>query len=378
MSITWEELKGNTTVDFKEAEKFLKWWFNKDDIVAIRAIPNDGPIYTMADKRDDLIEMLNTENDEGVISLQEISNDQSSLYFNVCHVKEVKQKSKKHGITGADIKGHRGLFLDLDMKTGAFESHAQLMEWVRGLEHQPGAIVYTGAEGGVHLYWKTANLKQKDYKAIQNRWWSYHCTLAPEGVSIDRLSDPTRIMRLPGATRIPKHIEPASRVVVEYTGADPIDGEVFTKLTETPYKHYREEVKKGEQKEEQILESIGSNAPATIGQLALRDALISRTADLVSWTEILEGAGWTFLKTASNGADYWMRPGGNGKSASVNYPDERSGMALHSTDEGTGLADLKDEEIKLSKWRVFLRLTHNDDVRAAELDILEREVRSNG
>lgn len=374
--IQWgKDLIGDTSVDPKATEEFLKWWFRADDIVALRVMKIDGPKISLAMKRDDLISFITTPDDEsGKSMLEQASEENRDVYVNVCHVKEEKEPSKTEGVKSDDIKGFRGVFADIDCgKTGAFSSPEAVVEWVESLDYRPSAIVRTGS-GGVHLWWKTTKMEQKDFSVIQKRWWSYLNGIAPEGVSIDRLWDVTRIARLPGATRHPKKMELRAQVTVTYTDAEPLDGETFTKITETPYKHLREDLKKFEAKEDQILLDMAEGATPTIGQLALREALMSRTADLVTWEEILEGAGWRYLGKAGDGSDKWERPGGHGKSANTGYPDERSAMSLHSADEGTGLADLKAQEIKMSKWRVFLRLTHNDDVRAAELDILEREM----
>lgn len=44
-------------------------------------------------------------------------------------------------------------------------------------------------------------------------------------------------------------------------------------------------------------------------------------------------------------------------------------MSLFSTDPSTGVLDLYEADIPLTKWRVFLRLIHGDDVYAALDDL---------
>lgn len=376
---TWAEIKGDTTNDPEEAKKFIKWWFREGDIVAVRAMVVDGQKLTFALPRDDMIDHLTKVHEEDNRTVMDDASAQMrDLYINICPVKAEMEMSAKAGIKKADIKTFRGLFADIDCgKTGAFATEADVLAWVETIPFKPGAIVRTGT-GGVHLWWKTKSMNQKDYSVILKRWWSYLTTLVPEGVHIDRLVDTTRVGRLPGATRFPKKDEPCARVTVEYTGADPIEGDAFDDHTDKPYREFRADMTARSKHEEQIFEDMAEGATPTLGQLALREALIGRCVELVTWEEILTGAGWTYLRTNSDGADLWERPGGHGKSGSTGYPDEEAAMSLHSTDEGTGLADLLSQEVRLSKWRVFLRLTHNDDVRAAERDLLEREVMQGG
>ena len=101
------------------------------------------------------------------------------------------------------------------------------------------------------------------------------------------------------------------------------------------------------------------------------DDMIDELAEeYLDWAEILEGYGWTYFREGGDGSEEWTRPGGVGKSATVNWPESpESPMSLFSDDPSTGLADLKEAEIHLTKWRVFLRLVHGDDVWAALDDL---------
>jgi len=85
----------------------------------------------------------------------------------------------------------------------------------------------------------------------------------------------------------------------------------------------------------------------------------------VTWTEILLQAGWTFTRIDSQHREEWARPGREGeKSACVNWPESPEMMSLLSTSYDTGLLDLLDANIALTKWRVSLRLNFNDDYQA--------------
>lgn len=85
---------------------------------------------------------------------------------------------------------------------------------------------------------------------------------------------------------------------------------------------------------------------------------------ILSWGDILLGRGWTPYKESE---DEWTRPGGSGRSAVTGRE-----MELLNNNESTGMADLRDAGIVLTRWRVFLRLEHGDNVEAAVEDLSVR------
>lgn len=84
--------------------------------------------------------------------------------------------------------------------------------------------------------------------------------------------------------------------------------------------------------------------------------------DVLTWENILTESGWVAYKS-----DGWTRPGGSGKSAVAG-----STLTLMNSNEGTGMADLRDAGVELTRWRVFLRSRHSDDVSSAVADLSGR------
>ncbi len=84
--------------------------------------------------------------------------------------------------------------------------------------------------------------------------------------------------------------------------------------------------------------------------------------DVLTWEKILTESGWVAYKS-----DGWTRPGGSGKSAVAG-----STLTLMNSNEGTGMSDLRDAGVELTRWRVFLRSRHSDDVSSAVEDLSGR------
>ena len=99
------------------------------------------------------------------------------------------------------------------------------------------------------------------------------------------------------------------------------------------------------------------------------------TSDLITWDEILEGYGWEFYRMGSEGRREWARPGKFAKAGVTDWEESPDMLSLFSWSEETGLADLYEADAALTKWRVFLRLVHDDDLESAIADIVERASR---
>lgn len=369
-AITWMDLNGDPTVDPEAAAKFLEWRFHKDDVVAIRL--HQKWWATCAAPRDDAIEILTN-------SLEEMAAN-GNVYFALNPViNPIVNKNgnytvdQEHGVRKEHIKTWRTLFADIDVKTGAFLSQDDVRSWVEGLEVAPGAVVWTqGDKGGCHLYWKVKGLTDLSFPEAQERWWSYLQTTAPEGISIDRLIEDTRVARVPGSTRRPKDTEKISPVIAEYLDSPILDRETFDRLIEEPFKETEKRKRTTRGNTDTMFTGIENIAGDTVAGIAFRMALIDCTPDYFTWDEILERAGWTYLKTESDGAKQWARPGVNRKSATVGYRREDANMSLFSWDQGTGLADLYEVDETLTMFRVMTRLWFNDDFEAAINEIQRR------
>jgi hypothetical protein len=97
----------------------------------------------------------------------------------------------------------------------------------------------------------------------------------------------------------------------------------------------------------------------------------------MSWAEILEPYGWTWQRELRDGSNEWARPGRDERSAVVDYEDSPV-MSLLSMADETGLADLKDAGIPLTKYRVLWRLKFNDQDDDSMIKYLIKRMEADG
>ncbi len=84
--------------------------------------------------------------------------------------------------------------------------------------------------------------------------------------------------------------------------------------------------------------------------------------ELLRWDDILVPHGWRFINEGTEGRRLWSRPGGDYRKSAVTDWEGSEGnvMSLMSTSRETGLLDLLEAHIPLTKERVLLRLSFND------------------
>ena len=378
-SITFKDLVGEVHHDPEAIGAFLRWWFRKGDLVNATFI-REGKrkkVITHGAERDDLIEMLSQEDfKSGFLDKADFNS-----YFTTSASNKIYEQDEEHRPSKADCKALRGVWADVDCKPGVFGGEAELREWIDSLAVTPGAIVWTGS-GGAHLYWKVEGLETIPVADVGKRWWGYLNSTTPEGVLIDRLIDvETRILRIPGTTRFPKEKETIGirPVTVEFTGTDPVEADVFKKITDEGLKEYNNRTRKTREK----LNELDTLTEAYLdgedlgfwGRMTILGEIEEMTSDLITWDEILEGYGWEFYRMGSEGRREWARPGKFAKAGVTDWEESPDMLSLFSWSEETGLADLYEADAALTKWRVFLRLVHDDDLEAAIADIVERASR---
>lgn len=357
-----------TEVDPEAAETFLKWWFTATDKTTIVTLSDTESPKNYTYDRETLIKAIKER-------MEDMCAEGRNLYY-VTATTTGSQSDHKKGRTrpkAKEFKALKGVWIDLDVKENAFPSMEAAEDFVKNLPEQPGAIVRTGS-GGLHLYWRVKKLSDIPADEVGLRWWSYIQSLAPEGVEIDRLTDvKTRLLRLPGSVRWPSRKKDgdslkAHQVTVEYTGAPDLTADTVSFLTEETYEKAHAHVVERQATEEALLDDLAANL-TDLGPwgrriaLTLMDELVEQG---LSWTDVLEPVGWTITKgTDGSGEVVWSRPGGSPRSATTGEPEEDSGMSLLSGSPDTGLLDLYEAEVRLTKWRVLLRLHFNDDLDAA-------------
>jgi hypothetical protein len=199
---------------------------------------------------------------------------------------------------------------------------------------------------------------------------------------IDKLVDITRILRLPGTIRFPKKEETSGKL-----------GSVSI-ISISPERRYS--VSQIQEVSAEAMARKAAERKRTIAKIAERRAQVDEMArslidvdshwgylqaiahveDYVNenwqWAHILEPHGWKYRRTLSDGSKEWARPGQSDRSAVVDYEGSPV-MSLLSMSESTGLSDLKDAGVPLTKYTVALRLMFNDDEKAMTQYVIDEQ-----
>ena len=384
--LTWGDLAGGDLVlDVDAAIKHLEWTFEPGDIVHLVNLRPKGrgvktTVISMGAQLEELIEGM-PEEFEGICVAP------WSTYYQIAPSTEA--------MVGKGIRpdksmcaGTRVLFADLDVgKSGGFKDKAEVDRFLAEIAVPPGSVVWTGS-GGAHATWRLGSgvgdrlREELTGRQIGERWWTWldsECKrLGLEHVVIDRLIDlDARVLRLPGTIRFPKYEgDVTAPVIAEYLDVEDVSYEKFYEITDATFEPYKARVKARQDEDSRIVEEIVdiSKRGSRWTDLIIMTQIDEWSEQYLSWEEILTEYGWTKFREGGDGSIEWTRPGGEGKSATTDWPESPGVMSLFSTDPSTGLLDLYEAEIHLTKWRVFLRLIHDDNAWEA-MDDLGRRIK---
>lgn len=377
---------GEMEVSSAEARLFLQTWFRPDDKICLvgrksKKVGKYGNTLSQA-----IIAYESTKfTDDTLKSLIFSEEAQWNLYFGVGPIKDdVDIELMKRG-KEENVKYLPGVWADIDVKEKGFTSQESILEFLSSLPLQPSIIVGSGS-GGVHAYWKLRWDEDGD-KELAERWWSYLDEEAGEDRKIDKLIDATRILRLPGSVYFPKEGSGGKTASVKLIKCDPIQysTQELTELSQAAYdvkNKKRERVLSDEYNQNLNLDLFAHNLMGGFGGNRWKmwralSELEDYVNEHVTWDEILEPYGWTFLRTLSDDRGREVaRPGRNERSAVVDYEDSPV-MSLLSEAEETGLHDLKDSRVPLTKFRVYLRL-HFSDQRLEMAEYLKTRLEADG
>lgn len=306
-----------------------------------------------------------------------------NLYLGVCPVKESVSLTKRG--TEANVSHVTGVWADIDIKEKGFSSQEEIINFLyHSLALRPTIVVGSGS-GGIHAYWKLAPGEKGD-KELVERWWSYLDETAGER-SIDKLVDLTRILRVPGSVYFPKADSGSKVGSVEilYKVEDTYTIKEITEISEEAYKtkiERRVRLINKDANRRMDMDSFARNVMGGVGGNKWRllraiSELESYVNERITWAEILEPHGWTWQRTLSDGSNEWARPGRNERSAVVDFEDSPV-MSLLSSAEETGLADLKDAHIPITKYRAMLRLQFGDDNEKDMVNYLVKRLENDG
>ena len=375
-----EELGGTVSVNPYHASTLIRVLFDPSDIVAIsskRAVRTTGSnVLTQGLLASDLVQSLEAESGRDLLYSLCTEPDMMDTYFGLAPIKPDHVQNIHRRVRTEDVENVIMLYADLDVKDGAFVSQAEAMSFIGSLPFKPNAVVSSGS-GGLHVYWKVRGFDGSRGLGIHLgkdfliRWWAYLRDHAG-GRKIDRLIDTTRMSRLPGTVRWPRADSGEGAAPVELLHASRGE-EIFAAdlmvTTETAWRNLQNERASVRRRDEQITVATEEIAKAATGGRWSKLLAVAQMEDWVNetipWSSILEPVGWTYLREDGQGRAEWARPGRMEKSATVDWPDSPHVMSLLSTSEDTGLADLLDAEIVLTKFRVMLRLNFADDSQAA-------------
>lgn len=409
---------GRIDIDTTHLKTFLNVWCEPEDIVAVVGIPSNGVrrVMSFPITAKELAEQTE-ETLEKELCVISSTGAKIDLYLQMNPVKSADAVSLFSPGKKEDIKLIRGCFIDLDIgKQDAFESKDQIHEFLSSLPVYPTMVVDNGISGGVHAYWRFTegvdHTKSEDASHVLEAWWCFISEQAESflgrRIIIDRLIDVTRKSRLPSSIYWPRRDgQKRDTVKVAYSDGRNYDFQEIFDISKDSYLRLEErkaktremntkfasskwwETLKNLVRKPQVAEDVKKIlqnkaddpwAPKSSEQLAgigtdfsnLTESNLKIVASSieefvntkVDWVDILEPHGWTLLKTRDE-SRVWARPGRNERSAETDYNGGAGlaspAMSLLSSSEETGLSDLKEADIKLTKSRVMLRLHFNDD-----------------
>jgi hypothetical protein len=374
---------GEMDVSAADAATFIQKWFRPDDKICIvgRKSKKQGKFNTLSQSKiaKDFLSGLTDDTMKELIFSDEANYN---LYFGVGPIKEDVELFKRG--KEDNISYLPGVWADIDVKEKGFLSQEEITDFLANLAYPPSILVSSGS-GGVHAYWKLV-WGEEGSKDLAERWWSYLDEEAGDR-SIDKLIDATRILRLPGSVYFPKEGSSGKTGSVRLIYATDITytSQQLTEMSQAAYD------KKNKKRERTLSDEFNQNLDLDLFAHNLMGGFggnrwkmwraLSELEDYVNermtWDEILEPHGWTFLRTLSDDRGREVaRPGRNEKSAVVDYEDSPV-MSLLSLSEETGLFDLKDAHVPLTKFRVYLRLHFKDD-RPAMAEYLKTRLESDG
>jgi hypothetical protein len=417
-------------VDAAQARALLGWlyedrrdwltylWLREPDGKGA-AITLPGTIAELCDHLDDasLSDLVN--------GSDELGTGPRQVYFGVGRTQ--RRYARHDRAKTPDIVAMPCVFLDLDRKPGGSgfataEAVASAWEWLRS-EGLDFAAVSTGS-GGLHLYGRVpgAGLSPAGYRESVDRLRAL--IAAKFGVDPDRVADATRVARLAGSARWPKHDEYKQGVCVapvrlacDLDAAGWLDLERLWELTENAWQdacrvaettrreYLRSESVDGAEPESVIAARTELLAVLERGEEAVwpllwdaygetagsgLDGAARAFSRIVAWESALVPKGWGVHEdTDHDGRRQVTRPSRgagdrpNPRSGTVGYGDDPDApMSLLSCSASTGLLGLVEAGLRLTKVRVAAALWTGGDVgrllraweaagRPAELDGIE-------
>lgn len=391
------EVVGTYRVHPTEAIQMLQAIFEPHDLISLsgkRAGVSRTTVLTQILKQEDLVKQLMSSKGEETLQDLCFNPHEMDIYVGLGAVKKDKQFQPFNRVKEKDISSVRCLYLDVDVKEGAFSSTQEAWDfiWETCIKYKtPPTYITASGSGGLHVYWRVCggsviglprpyqDITTDIGKDMLEMWWTlFNAEAVSRGKELDRLIDLSRMSRLSGTVHFPKTSENTMAEVrqlyvnkdAEYTVA------YITEITKDTYQEYKEKVS-GVRKTElkNARDRIKKNRKEALKppdnlSFTQKMAFLAEQADyypqkideLLRWDDILVPHGWRFINEGTEGRRLWSRPGGDYRKSAVTDWEGSEGnvMSLMSTSRETGLLDLLEAHIPLTKERVLLRLSFND------------------
>ena len=393
----FDDYAGKISIDTSHMQSFMRSWFLEDDLVTIMGTTASG--YRSNLSFTVPVKELVTATNEEFEKLTTIESDgrRVNLYFGVNPTKEDNSVTLYRRGGKENVRDIYGCFIDLDVvhsgsKEGVFSSKENIYNFLDKLPHPPTLVVDNGISGGVHAYWRLVDedVPKADETLIAH-WWAYISSLSD--VKIDRLIDKSRVARMPSGIYWPKDGDKFDTVKVIKSDGNRYRLDDLISVSKEAFDSYNYRMAEIRAQKTRtdidkwngwLLEKVKEKNPTLSRSLCDRQVLVlmhmidNYLNTSYSWHDILEPYGWTFLKTHDSGAGVWARPGQSARSAEVDYPKSDGTishvMSLLSSSEETGLSDLKEAGVPLTKRQVLLRLKYDDNVIAMVNDMYKEVI----
>jgi len=355
----------------KTAAEFIEAWHGRErtdgssDLISIVRIRAGAKlrhnVVSTTARAADIVDALES---DSLDKLAYMDGERWNLYHSCGWLNSVPPPQRRGGKD--NINSLPGIWLDLDVKDGAFTSQADALSLVDSLGVEPTILVATGS-GGVHAYWKheLSSLSPSSARSAGEAWHAHAVETAD--VWLDKVANEDRVMRLPGSIRWPKTAaeRPTS---VELLKRDGPLADVNAMYTQAEPAWLRSKARRDAAFDE--IKSRRSEAavifdnaePGSKRELLNIVGLSETISETYTWEEILRPHGWTVLETDYEGRTVWSRPGAEGrKSATTDWYAAPHSMSLFSTAKETGLLALHEAGVPLTKYQVYVQLEFNGD-----------------
>lgn len=370
----FNDIAGTLTVQPLEAAQLIKRWFDPTDIVVLSGKRVDrikgANVMSQCLPAWELIADLESDGAADILYSLATEPVPLDLYVNVGTPRQelggIYKRAKEE-----DLARVIGIVGDFDVKVGSFDSTQSILDFLSKLPLPPTMVVESGS-GGVHAWWKIRHNQPVPTilgKEVGERWWAYLNKVSTEDyrAQIDKISDTARMLRLPGTIHWPR---PGSNGVPSSVKLVMCDGPEYTikQILDASGKAWEERLaSRARTREADRKLHLDAQEYASMVSGGRWEQMIAVSSveqwftENVAWESILAPAGWTFTRQGAEGRQEWARPGRDDKSAVVGWDESPDVMSLLSTSHDTGLLDLLDAGVPLTKWRVSMRLNFHDD-----------------